>query len=473
MLIVCFFRVLRVLKTLSFVKLKYYSLSHFDTLLDYSFGIKPSSSDKFSVIKRRSWYDQLNELEIMTQHRSSGLATILNELAEDGCTVLDLGPMSSGTTAAFLNKRCKCYVEDLVDLLNEAPAGTEITRYQLTEHLLAKPEGLKFDVILCWDVLNFFRGQLIEHLMDLLEPFMKRGTIMHMMRYVGPRKPVMPQNFQLQQDFTFDITSSTSLQSSKNPWEPNDGLSMIQLLKHLKKFNLRNTIMNQSGMQQDMTELLLEYDVGTQSKLEHRVNKSDTVTYFAEANQKQVTLPVLNKVLTKMSGCSIFDTGRKMGRNVSGLNQISSHLYVEDVFSSISWHSKLAGNSEMSVSDYVLKFNEGTYFDVVLTWDLFNYCHPENIRRLGHLLKDNLRKGSLLHFILLNHIELPSYPLSFNVSADLNISCTGHVTGNNRKKFGSTAQLLKLLPDFKLLDHRMGSFDSGEGYHELLLKFQP
>lgn len=40
------------------------------------------------------------------QHRSLGLAELTRDMVKSGDKVLDLGPLSCGTTQAFLSKNC-------------------------------------------------------------------------------------------------------------------------------------------------------------------------------------------------------------------------------------------------------------------------------------------------------------------------------------------------------------------------------
>lgn len=88
----------------------------------------------------------------MLVHHSLALATVINKMVAEGSTILDLGSMSTGTTGAFLNLRCKCYVEDLNEYIDELHMNGGDPIQHLEQHLIKKPDNLKFDFVLCWDV---------------------------------------------------------------------------------------------------------------------------------------------------------------------------------------------------------------------------------------------------------------------------------------------------------------------------------
>lgn len=409
------------------------------------------------------------DMDYLMQHRSLGLATVVKELLSEGCNILDLGPLCSGTTESFLRLGCTCYVEDLIEYLESLSSDGQDAIQKLGDHLLPKPESLKFDVVLCWDLLNFLRLDTIAFLMEKLSPHFKSGTVLHAMRYVGPQ-PARPKRFKLLSDFTYQILGDAyRVQIAATSH------STAALLKHMRQFSLRNTLINQEGMSQHIAELLLEFDARGSQKQLRKKTQSNTVHYFSD-RQSGSDLPCkgLGKVLAYLEAknASILELGKSAGKKNAYLSNAAFDVYAEDVFSSIYWQNKVNGQNRDRLSETLLHFSDQVNFDLVLAWDLFNFCMPFQIAKIGQLLSAHLHSDGFLHFILFNTRGTPKKPAVFDIQADYSVTVSGAVAGDGSRPVDSAAALLKLLPQFKLLIHNVGKLNRSVDYQEFLLKLQ-
>ncbi|MCO7226355.1 hypothetical protein [Pleionea sp. CnH1-48] len=405
----------------------------------------------------------------MTQHHSFALATVVNDMVTENNVILDLGSMASGSTGAFLKMGCKCYVEDLNEFLEEVDTSSENSKAQLDAHLLDKPSGLKFDFVLCWDILNYLDADLLEHLMQTLSPHFKEGTILHTMRYVGESMPASPGHFKIGNNFNLEL-----IEASDSQKVPVSSLSTVKMLKHMGAFTMRKTLMNQQGMKHDINEMLLEYGNTALGKNLKRNTQSNQLRYSSHKTTfDDVFLPCLAQVLDHVSpkaNLSILETSKKSGRAMEHLNTIASNVYVEDVYSSMMWHDKIAANGHSTVNDNMLRFSKDIYFDVVLLWDLVNFTDFHKLQRLMELLKRNLNPGALIHILLFKNEGAPDSPAVFEVNNDTSVTVKGEVKGNNQRPVSTTAELMKLMSHSKMVNTHFGNM-GGEHFCEFVFEY--
>ena len=407
----------------------------------------------------------------MLVHHSLALATVINEMVAESSTILDLGSMSTGTTGAFLKLRCKCYVEDLNEYIDELQLSGGDPIEHLEQHLIKKPENLKFDVVLCWDVLNYLSPKVLEFLMKQLTPYFKEGTILHTMRYVGNTMPVKPGKFRVEKGLNFEL-----VQDSDTPRVPSSVLSTASLLKHMGTFTMRKTLINQAGMQSDITEHLLEYGHKALAKNLKRSTQSRGQLFESQgAAYEDISMPGLSFALQKMqkmSNNSILEAGKKSGRQMSILNQLTENFFIEDVYSLMSWHRKIAVNSSTSFSDNTLLFPAETSFNFVLLWDLLNFLNTAQAEKMLLLLERNLIPGSLIHCVIFKTEGTPEHPAQFFINQDLSISIKGDVKGENPRSISNTAQLMSLMSRFRMTSSHFGNLGRNDNFLEFLFEFR-
>ncbi|BCE01409.1 hypothetical protein [Marinicellulosiphila megalodicopiae] len=408
----------------------------------------------------------------MDKHYSSSLATVLTQLVPTGGAVLDLGSMSSGTTEAFLQKKCRCYVEDLLDYLDDIHKTNAEPIAALNAHLLPKDASQKFNVILCWDLLNFLSLETISSLFETLKPHLQPGTLLHFIKYSGSKIPAYPKRFRLLQDFTFELYGTANDQSLIS--FPH---STIKLLKHLDLFSIRNTSMNQQGMQKDMVEYLLEFSENGSRPSAHGIKQSGLVSYFQSTQAQNVCeFHALNSLLDSVEDKSIttiLDLGKNTNRSLEYLDNHCQKLLVEDVYSSMTWQRKLKGNNDDVISDGLLTLPNATSLDLVLIWDLFSYCSPKQFERLAQIIANKMQAGALLHLVMHRNKMIPENPATFEVMLNKQVNISGNLQCKNKNEFITITGLMKLLPQFKIKTHNTIRLNDDIAYQELLLQFTP
>ncbi|PCI70076.1 MAG: hypothetical protein COB38_07845 [Gammaproteobacteria bacterium] len=404
----------------------------------------------------------------MSDHYSSALASLVEEISHGKSIILDLGSTETGSTKVFLDLRCNCYVEDLNELLQEISSDNP-SRFDLLEaHLLDKPDGLKFDYVLCWDLLNYIDKDLQTHLFNLLAPHFKEGTLLHTMRYTSEKMPSSPGQFQIRKDLNFSMEKNISDKMIKTPI-----LSTIQLLKNMGDFTLRSTIMNQQGMRGDIIEYLFDY--GEVAALRN-LKKNNMAEKSKYSSQKLVFSNVIMNGLKEslnqlkvIENSSVLEIGKKGGRSLKILNTLTEHLYVEDIYSSLIWQKKINNNAP-SFSQNALNFKADEFFNLILLWDIVSILHPAQFGAFLLAIRTHLRVGAKLHLLLPINSKAPEKPPEYEINPDFSVSVRGEIQGNQTRTITTMTQLTKLLPGFKMSSFQFEKFSDKDKFLECVFE---
>ncbi|WP_346838862.1 class I SAM-dependent methyltransferase [Microbulbifer sp. SAOS-129_SWC] len=402
------------------------------------------------------------------QHHSFGLAALNQEIIQPGYRILDLGPIAVGTTQAFLQKNCPCYIEDLLEFFADNHNATDL-KAALKSHLVAKPEKIKFDVILCWDLLNFLSAELIAYLIELLSPNLKPGTLLHAMIYTGAQPPQRPARFKLLRDFTYETADDPNY-----PRIPYQGHTTVTLMQSLGRFNLSNSLVQRQGMRKDLIEYFFEFDTTAPAGRVRPGTESDLSTYFSGTNiGAALTMSGLDSAMQaarKSPVSRVMDCGARSGRNIGALQQQVGELFVLDLHAAIQWRKKRGEDGCQAIRAAFEKFAGLEPCDVILSWDLLIYYSAEETQVLSGLLRGKLKPGGLLHIVFYKRARLAQRPSVFEVQADGGILVKEFPLSDDMVHFTNMAQIIRVLPSLQLSGQGHGKLPGGAFYHELTLK---
>jgi hypothetical protein len=115
-------------------------------------------------------------------------------------------------------------------------------------------------------------------------------------------------------------------------------------------------------------------------------------------------------------GRRVLDLGAASGINVEFLSQFASRIQIEDLYGTL----VAAGFPRESTEPddpfpfpALLPFAEGSLFDVVLVWDLFDYLDRANIGALVRHLHSFSNRGAYLLALSSTLKEIPARPIRF------------------------------------------------------------
>jgi hypothetical protein len=127
---------------------------------------------------------------------------------------------------------------------------------------------------------------------------------------------------------------------------------------------------------------------------------------------RSLALPFLFEAMRKGDKRMVLDLGTAIGSNVERLSEYGSKLFIEDLFAS----RASAGEGETLGPDFfeqLVSPPEGTGFDIVLAWDLFNYLQRKELALLAAQIRRHCRPGALVFALIWIHKTIPAQPIRF------------------------------------------------------------
>ncbi len=135
------------------------------------------------------------------RYRSLGLKAWFDQNGPSSApSILDLGPASGSNLSFFHEMGARLHVADLYRSLSETgersredPAVFE----RACSRMLPDPSSTSFDLILTWDLLNYFSEQEIRTLARHLRGYCRRRTFLFSLISIRHQLPAHPLSFQI------------------------------------------------------------------------------------------------------------------------------------------------------------------------------------------------------------------------------------------------------------------------------------
>ena len=169
---------------------------------------------------------------------------------------------------------------------------------------------------------------------------------------------------------------------------------------------------------------------------------------------------------------SVLDLGSAYPSNLQFLSQSfrSLHIEIENLYetlSSFDFFDPREPRSYDAVYRYLLPYAEGTRFDLILGWDLFNYLEELELTSLIRHLDRFCHPGTLLFSMISTNRYIPEKPIRFQV------------INSERLRYEYLSSLLRPSPRYHRADlNRMmpryrlfSSFRLRNGFKEYLFAF--
>ncbi len=178
-------------------------------------------------------------------HSSLGLKELLAGLPTDRKhSVLDLGPASGGNVTFFSNYSCRLYIADLYHTLQQRSGRPPEQSVPFDRELAATlPEG-SFDILLCWDLLNYLTSEQMEVLGTHLKARSRPGSRLFALVAPHGRIPNLPQRFEILAPDSVRYTSRSS------GLRPAPGYREPELNRWMKPFAVESSYLLRHGVQE-------------------------------------------------------------------------------------------------------------------------------------------------------------------------------------------------------------------------------
>lgn len=160
--------------------------------------------------------------------------------------LLDLGAAHRQTVSFFSQYRCRLDVANMSEELDELNAESDPRCLEnAAEALLPVRHNDTTDIVLCWDVLNYFEPAALTAMMSRVAARACSGTMLHaLIAYSDDAMPVQPGNFiPLDECTLFDL-------SAFQEERPAPRYTPVDLAACLKGFVMDRVVLLSNGMQE-------------------------------------------------------------------------------------------------------------------------------------------------------------------------------------------------------------------------------
>jgi hypothetical protein len=174
-----------------------------------------------------------------------GLKELLRGLPQDRKhSVLDLGPASSGNVHFFSGYSCRLYIADLFRTLRQGGGLPPEQSLALDRELAATlPEGC-YDLILCWDLLNYLSSSQMEVLGRHLAERSRPGSRLFALIAPHGEIPELPRRFEI---LSADAVRYTDRSEGRRPAP---GYREPELNRWMSPFAVESSYLLRHGIQE-------------------------------------------------------------------------------------------------------------------------------------------------------------------------------------------------------------------------------
>jgi hypothetical protein len=127
---------------------------------------------------------------LIEQQPAPGLRTALDSLPRPGGSVLDLGPALAANVAYCAEARARLRVADLGEALR---SSVQVR----IEELLPLAAGERFDLVLAWDLPNYFARERWSAIAALLAERLNEQGVFHLFARIGAEMPTSPCRYRV------------------------------------------------------------------------------------------------------------------------------------------------------------------------------------------------------------------------------------------------------------------------------------
>ncbi len=146
---------------------------------------------------------------------------------------------------------------------------------------------------------------------------------------------------------------------------------------------------------------------------------------------KSLGLTTLLRLLREDREAAILDLGPALGANVEFWSRYQSRLYIQDFYRGYARRiAELPDAPGEEIIPGLIQLGNGTTFDIVLAWDLFNYLSLEALETLMRCLSRYCRPGTALFALISSQPQISATPTHFRIldMETLDYEATSHET---------------------------------------------
>lgn len=404
-------------------------------------------------------------------HRSPGITAIYNELKSSSRNnILDLGSSSGLSFNFFSQLSCNIHFENVDGFLEdcgEAWSSSESFLKALDAYLSSFSEDKKFDVILAWDIFNYFDRSTLEWLINRLNPYCRVDTLLHMVKYIGQNIPATPRHYQILDQYQVKITNNDLWCSRPFP-----NMDTASILKAMPGYAMEHTYLQHQGMTQDITEQVFRYQPNGKTNKRREASAELPIHAGISATleaHRSYGLETICAYLKTIENACVLDLGSKVTRSNDFLHEYAEDIYVEDLAPSLMTSS----TDEHAIRQHALRYEHDILFDVIFAWDLFSYANRAQLEMIYQKLLPHLHANTKIFAFFYTGSELPVRPQKCYIVDDKNIALVPAPKRASGEKELSAVALLKVFRQFNLANTYILRPGMHRGIYEYIFQTKP
>ncbi len=152
---------------------------------------------------------------------------------------------------------------------------------------------------------------------------------------------------------------------------------------------------------------------------------------------------------------TILDFGPALGGNLKFWAPYASRICFEDFYRTwedLGFPRPADGSYDASTLQHLFAFDRNDRFDIILTWDLFNYLEPDHTQAIAGFLSRYCRAGALLFALLSSTPLIPSRPNRFRILNQEQVLYEKVGSGSRPSPRYQPRDVARMVPGFQVLN---------------------
>lgn len=205
------------------------------------------------------------------------------------------------------------------------------------------------------------------------------------------------------------------------------------------------------------SEQVLRYKPSKNSRNQYRsFTEFDTPATDNTQNRHHHRSPGLLNIIREARNTpqTLLDLGARSQENMEIWRRLFNEVYFEDLGSSLQWHKQAKHSDQFEpISPTILRYPDNQKFDVIIAWDIFNFCSSEQLTCIADRLKSISHDNTVILTSLYTGKNIPKRPARFWLDNDEKLQIENLAQDDRKQDRLTVTGLMKFLQEQKWWEH--------------------
>lgn len=202
----------------------------------------------------------------------------------------------------------------------------------------------------------------------------------------------------------------------------------------------------------------------------------DSAPKYIASNHRSPGLTIIYNEIKDSPDCRILDLGMSSGTTFRFFQELSCNIHFESIDEFLTESNSIYSDHAMVVDKlehYLTQYKNEQKFDVILTWDLFDYLDLKTIQWFMERLTKHCKANTILHIMKCVNPSIPTNPRHFQIQNKHQLKVTQIDSSSPRvHPSHNTAELLRHIPHFYMVNAYLNIDGMIPGLSEDILRVQ-